>query len=455
MNRPEDITSGGMGIGISNPFLAQAVSKLGGYGTVSGVASEWILFYILQAGDPGGHYRRALAHFPFPSAAAQVLEAYFVEGGIFDGAEQKRPPKFTLEPKELLINLTICANFALVWLAKEGHSNPVGINYLDKIGMSQIYSFVGAMLAGVDRIVMGAGIPLHVPGILDSLAQNQRAEYRAEIVGGGFQTMTFDLQSHFGQAAPLLHRPDFWLIVSSYVLAKYFLKKASGKVQGFIIEHYTAGGHNAPPYGSHGQMILNEWGEPIYDSVKDEPDYSKIAALGLNFLIAGGMASPEKLAWAKERGAIGIQVGSIFALSRESGLRPDLAREIRSLGYLGHLVVRRNPQASPSGYPFMVVSLPGTLSELSVRENWKHRCDYGCLSKPNLSGSGHIYYSCPAAVAGDHNVCCLCKGLLAAAGFVDVPPIVTLGSNFDFLGSLMQEEGDEYGVADVMAYLLI
>ena len=39
------------------------------------------------------------------------------------------------------------------------------------------------------------------------------------------------------------------------------LKKANGRVDGFVVEGPTAGGHNAPP---RGKLQLNDAGEPIY-----------------------------------------------------------------------------------------------------------------------------------------------------------------------------------------------
>ena len=68
------IIQGGMGVYISTPFLANPVSQNDALGTVSGVAPERVMARILQRGDPGGHYRRALAHFPFPEVSKQVLD---------------------------------------------------------------------------------------------------------------------------------------------------------------------------------------------------------------------------------------------------------------------------------------------------------------------------------------------------------------------------------------------
>ena len=67
-NHPQ-IIQGGMGAGVSNWRLARAVSKQGQLGVVSGVALDIILARRLQDGDPGGHMRHALDHFPFPEMA--------------------------------------------------------------------------------------------------------------------------------------------------------------------------------------------------------------------------------------------------------------------------------------------------------------------------------------------------------------------------------------------------
>src|SRR5579871_2870392 len=75
------IIQGGMGAGVSNWRLANAVSRLGQLGVVSGTALDQVLCRRLQDGDPGGHMRRALDHFPFPAMAQRVLRDNFIEGG--------------------------------------------------------------------------------------------------------------------------------------------------------------------------------------------------------------------------------------------------------------------------------------------------------------------------------------------------------------------------------------
>jgi nitronate monooxygenase len=63
-----------------------------------------------------------------------------------------------------LVELCMVSNFVEVFLAKDGHKNPVGINFLEKVQMPHLASIYGAMLAGVGYVLMGAGIPLHIPG---------------------------------------------------------------------------------------------------------------------------------------------------------------------------------------------------------------------------------------------------------------------------------------------------
>lgn len=457
------IRQGGMGFGISTWPLARAVSMFGQYGTLSGVALERCMAQILWMGDPGGHFERALSHFPFPSFAEKVWKTFYVKDGVGKGANT---PVWSIEPSELLISSTVCANFACVWLAKEGHDNPVGMNYLTELAMPQIYAITGAMLAGVDFITMGAGIPLQIPGVLNSLAENRIVSYRVPVIGTKItsHTMSFDPASFFGEKLPEMKRPDFIPIIASNLLASIFTKKLpAGSVQGFAVEEYTAGGHNAPPR----KLILNESGEPqpIYGE-KDVVDYLKIADLGLPFWIGGGYASPEKLKWAESVGAVGIQVGSMFALCNKSGLKPEIRRKICELGFEGKLKSRTDMRISPTGFPFKVVLLDGTISEQAVYEERKRVCNQGALVSLYERPDGSIGYRCPAepverfvAKGGDAKDTvgrgCVCNGLYATAGLTEEElPVVTLGDDVSFLPKIMTSPTSSYTPEDAIRYLL-
>lgn len=463
------VIQGGMGVYISTPFLANQVSRLGGLGTVSGTAPERMLVLILQSGDQGGHFRRALAQFPFPDIAQSVIEEYFVDGGIKEGTSLRKAPVFSINPSKSLIALTVCANFAFVWLAKEGHNNPVSINYLEKIALPHVYALTGALLAGVDYVTMGAGIPLAIPGLMKDIAEGREARYEVPVSGERIKshTMAFDPAAFFGKKLPDVEIPGFIPIIASNLLASVLMKRIDNpmkSIAGFGIEKGSAGGHNAPPRtrvpDGPGKTRL------VYGG-KDVVDYRKIADIGLPFWIGGSYASPEKLAEARALGATGIQAGTIFALCDGSGLRPDLRGEICKRAYENRLIVDTDMRASPTGFPFKVAQLEGTLSDPVVSQARGRVCDQGALTTLFEKSDGSIGYRCPAEPVTDYlrkggrledteGRCCLCNGLINAtniAGSQDIP-IVTLGDDTAFLKHLMRHADDTYTAEQALAYLL-
>ncbi|HEY5040009.1 MAG TPA: nitronate monooxygenase, partial [bacterium] len=356
------IIQGGMGIAVSNWKLARTVALLGQLGVVSGTALENVMARRLQTGDPDGSMRRALDHFPNQSIVQRILTRYFIPGGKPEHTPFKNPPMFSLNPPRELVELTVAANFAEVFLAKEGHDGPVGINYLEKVQLPTLPSLYGALLAGVAYVLMGAGIPRSIPAILDQLASHQKVSLKLNVqeaaAEDNFQ-MTFDPKDIIEKNLSPLRRPKFIAIVASAVLAITLAKKSSGHVDGFVIEGPTAGGHNAPP---RGPLQLDEKGEPIYGP-KDEVDLVAFRKLGLPFWLAGSFADPTKLKDALAQGAAGIQVGTVFAYCEESGLEESIKRKTFEKVLRGRVEVFTDPVASPTGFPFKVVRLEGTLSE--------------------------------------------------------------------------------------------
>jgi NAD(P)H-dependent flavin oxidoreductase YrpB (nitropropane dioxygenase family) len=237
-----DQIQGGMGVNISNPALANAVARLGKRGTilatVSGVAVDKIMLILLQSGDPGGDIQRALSHFPSREVVTEILDRYYVPGGLPPGAPYKLAPMLRIDqPSPWAITLLVCANFAFVWLAKEGHSNPISINWLEKMQRFHLYSIAGAMLAGVDVVTMGAGIPHQTPHVLDAYAHGRPAEYRVTVTDCKDRTMTmqFDPREFFGRWWPKeFNRPSFIPIVSSHVLAEKLMEVAPGGIDAVV-----------------------------------------------------------------------------------------------------------------------------------------------------------------------------------------------------------------------------
>ncbi|MEI8343231.1 MAG: nitronate monooxygenase, partial [Verrucomicrobiota bacterium] len=175
------IIQGGMGIGVSNWTLARTVSKLGQLGVVSGTAVDAVLARRLQLGDLGGHIQRAFENFPFPEMARRIFDQYFVSGGKPENQPFKAIPFHSHQSSQSLTELTVLANFTEVFLAREGHDGLVGINFLEKIQTPTLPSLYGAMLAGVAFVLMGAGIPRTIPGILDDLAVGKPVKLRLDV----------------------------------------------------------------------------------------------------------------------------------------------------------------------------------------------------------------------------------------------------------------------------------
>jgi nitronate monooxygenase len=363
----------------------------------------------------------------------------------------------------------VVGNFVEVFLAKEGHSGPVGINYLEKIQLPSVPSILGAMLAGVDVVLVGAGIPLAIPGVLDSLSRWETVEINLTVEQNpdrhGY-VQRFDQREHFSGELPELARPNFLAIIASDTLARTMVKRASGYVNGFVVEHHSAGGHNAPPRRARGadSNAPRQYGE------RDIPDLDVIANLGRPFWLAGSNASPEKLAEARAAGAHGIQVGTAFAFSRESGIIPEIKHRVLRAQKTGTLHVRTDFNSSPAGFPFKVVELEGTASDEETYGARERVCDLGYLRRLYAKTESTMGYRCPGepeknflakggTIEATIGKRCVCNGLLATVGLgqtrngVSEPPLVTSGDDYSFLPHVTRGDDVDYGAADVIEYL--
>jgi len=457
-----------MGVGVSSWRLANAVSRIGQLGVVSGSMLDTVMVRRLQDGDPGGHVRRAAEHFPIPGVAERIVERYFRAGGRPAETPYQLLSMYRRRVTLARERVTMLANFVEVWLAKEGHTGPVGINLLTKVQLPNLASLYGAMLAGVDYVIMGAGIPREIPAVLDAYAEHRPARLRFDIEGDRSETteyLEFTPAEHWGRSPDKpLTRPRFLGVVSAASLAATLARKSTGIVDGFIVEGPTAGGHNAPP---RGQLRVNELGEPLYGE-RDVVDLADMRAIDAPFWLAGGMGSPEALQHALSEGAAGIQVGTLFAYADESGIDESIKQGVLHAVRSGTVSVKTDPRASPTGFPFKVVSYAEVVG--APQPERARNCDLGYLRVAARTSTG-LVYRCPAepvdafvAKGGDPAQTigrqCLCNGLTATIGIgqsrdadVEEPPLVTSG---DALLSLDRFLGGRasYRVADVLDYLL-
>jgi nitronate monooxygenase len=326
------------------------------------------------------------------------------------------------------------------------------------------------MLAGVDYVLMGAGIPRAVPAMIDKLALLEPTQQKLDVHGaqtGEEFLVDFDPTEFTPPGVTRLNRPKFLAIISSSTLAITLARKSTGKVDGFVVEGWTAGGHNAPPRGA---MQLDEKGEPVYGP-RDIPDLQEIAKIGLPFWLAGSYADPSKLQEALAEGAAGIQVGTAFAFCEESGICSEVKEAAIAKCLDGKGSVFTDPLASPTGFPFKVFNLEGSVFEEDVYSSRSRVCDLGYLRQVYRTEDGKAGYRCPAEPEDDYLAKggkledtvgrkCVCNGLFATIGLAQVrktgeiePPLVTAGDDVASLSKFLREGQTTYTAADVIRFL--
>ena len=459
------IIQGGMGAAVSSWYLARTVAAQGQLGVVSGTALETVVARRLQDGDVGGHMREALAAFPYPEVAESIINKFFLENGR--GGKPYRPTrKNSIKPHKEHDQLVAASNFVEVWLAKQAGSGKVGINFLEKLQTATPAALYGAMLAGVDAILMGAGIPREIPQLMTDFSQGKAAGLSIDSErpsGVEAPVLMFDPQETFG-ASPTMPRPAFLAIVTAEVLASYLARNEVTRPDGFIVEHFLAGGHSAPPR----RLQDTETG---YGPL-DEANIEKVEAVGLPFWLAGGRATTAAVKEAVELGAQGVQVGTLFALSNESGLLPKYREQMLQAAREGNLRVHTDHRASPTGFPFKVVELPGTIGDVSTYKKRPRLCDLGYLRSSHIDEAGKVSYRC-AAEPDDAFVkkggedeelagrMCLCNGLVAAVGlgqerpdgYVEAP-LLTLGATTGDIEAMLEDYPNGWSAVDVVNRLL-
>jgi len=464
------IIQGGMGIAVSGWRLARAVASLGELGVVSGTGIDTAVVRELQLGDPHGR-REALAGYPDRRTVAELFERYYVEGGIgADEAFNLLPMHGFDDPTPGSQRLLAAATYSEVVLAKRGHDGRVGINLMSKLKRHVLGGLYGAVLAGADAVLMGAGVPIEEAVALDRLAKGEAARLTLEVHGGddgGGGTCTYELDPAAIVRSPgRMPRPAFIPIIGTDMLASILMRRLpAGLISAWVVEGPTAGGHNAPPR----EKRYDAAGRPVYGK-RDEADLEKMRRLGLPFYLAGGRATPERLREAEAAGAAGVQVGTLFSLADESGYPADLKAEIIARSHRGELSVRTDGRGSPTGFPFKVVSgASDAVAGEGCGDQRRRVCDLGYLQTAYVDAAGRVRGRCAAGPVEQYvqrggdaaetvGRACLCNGLLANIGlgqrqpWGNEPTLLTAGEGLTDL-PLGSAEVPRFTVAEVVAYL--
>ena len=276
------------------------------------------------------------------------------------------------------------ANFCEVFLAKEGHDGLVGINFLRKIELPIPFACLGAMLAGVDYVLVGAGQSGRPAGAAPP-ALPPAGRRAARCAPAGHDQRPRDVRRSgaarapcSATVAPLTPGRQLLAIVASDELAAGLAGQAATRPDGFVVE------------GRHSRRAQRT--APGSAAARPRPGSRSTATATPSTWrrsTGWGCRSGSPVHAARRRACCCAQhsrapPGSRWAPPSRSASNPASADQLKRQ-VLGdrrrrwRAGVRTDWRASPTGYPFKVVQAPGTLSDAAVVAGRPRVCDLGAL----------------------------------------------------------------------------
>ncbi len=325
------IIQGGMGIGVSLYPLARAVAVEGGVGIISSAAIDRLLS------------KRNRKKYNTYEAVYEEISLAKSEGGI------------------------------------------VGINIMVALGRDYEASVKGAIDAGADMIISGAGLPMALPSIA-------RPEHTALIP-----------------------------IVSSARALRIICKR--WQRQGYqpdaaVLEGPLAGGHLGFQWGQIDleENLLENLLPPVKDVARQYGDFP--------IIVAGGIYTSLDIKRFLDLGADGVQMGTRFLGTVESSATPEYKAALLQAGQ-DDIIVKMKP-GSPCGLPIRLIRQSPMYQEALVSGR-QPKCDKGYVLTKDTEGR---YTRCPAKESNESHFC-ICNGLLSSAGYNPdkEKPLYTVGTN--------------------------
>jgi nitronate monooxygenase len=311
------IIQGGMGVGVSLFPLASAVAEEGGVGIVSSAALDRLVTK-----------RTGKKHTSYEAAFEEVSQAK-AKGGA------------------------------------------AGINIMVALIQDYEDSVRGAIDAGADVIISGAGLPLGLPAIqhpnetaLIPIVSSARA---LEIICKKWERLGY--------------RPD-----------------------GVVLEGPLAGGH----LGFKLEEIYLESNklENLLPPVREMSEKYG----GFPVIVAGGIYTHDDIVRFLKMGAHGVQMGTRFLVANECSASDAYKQAVIDAGK-EDILVGINP-GSPCGLPFMVIK-QSPMFQSALAHDRKPRCNKGYVLRPDREGK---FTQCRGRL-DDGGAFCICNGLLSSAGY--------------------------------------
>lgn len=260
-----------------------------------------------------------------------------------------------------------------------------GINIMCALVRDYDASVRGALDAGADVIISGAGLPMGLPAI-----QPPKDTALIPIVSS-----TRALELICKKWAKLGYRPD-----------------------AVVLEGPLAGGH----LGFRMDQIdleankLENLLPPVKEYALKNGDFPVI--------VAGGIYTNGDIRRYLAMGADGVQMGTRFLATEESSASAEY-KEAVVASKDEDIIVAHDP-GSPCGLPFRVIK-QSPMYVSALQRLRKPRCDKGYVLLKDAEGK---FSRCPAKASNEHHFC-ICNGLLSSAGYnrEKEEPLFTVGTN--------------------------
>lgn len=259
-----------------------------------------------------------------------------------------------------------------------------GINIMVALQRDYDASVRGAIDAGADAIISGAGLPLALPSI-----QKPGDTALVPIVSSA-------------RALDIICRR--W-------------ERQGQRPDAVVLEGPLAGGHLG--FRMNQVELPENTLEALLPAVKD---YAR-AHGDFPVIVAGGIYTHQDILRFLALGADGVQMGTRFLVTEESSATPAYKQAV--IDSTAEDILVADDPGSPCGLPFRVLrKSPMYLSALAHRRPPK--CDKGYVLLKDEKGN---FTRCPAKESNEHHFC-ICNGLLSSAGYRPdkEEPIYTVGA---------------------------
>ena len=219
------------------------------------------------------------------------------------------------------------------------------INIMVALPSSYEQSVEGAIRGGVDAIISGAGPPFALPSIVERITGTK--DYETNLI------------------------PMIASAKGVNVICRKWNRSGYRLPDAFVLEGPLAGGHIGWSYKQIDQAGSDFYKK--YDLFKEllpeVLDAANSDGRSIPVIVAGGIATHEDIVYALDQGASAVQMGSRFAMTKESGFT-DKVKQLIIDAKVGDVVIADDTWGSACGYPFKYLKD----SPLAKEKNGSHFC---------------------------------------------------------------------------------